>query len=169
VPTDCRKLVLVDQGATATAWPGWNDEDKTVAGTIFDPQSLYATATALAGPSGIETTREFVEKGFFTSAFPQDQRDWVLAENLKFPRLYAARLIVSQCMQDWRDLIPGITLPTLVIGARASVFKPESQEWIARQIPGAQIEIFDEDEGGSHFMWLENPEKFNRIVRAFVG
>jgi non-heme chloroperoxidase len=56
-----------------------------------------------------------------------------------------------------------------VFGGRASFFNPKSQEWIGQQIPGARVEIFDEREGGSHFMFLENPAKFNQIVRAFMG
>jgi hypothetical protein len=83
--------------------------------------------------------------------FSQEQRAWVLAENLKFPGRYAARLMVDHGAQDWRDVIPRITLPTLVIGGRASFFTPKSQEWIGQQIPGARVEIFDEHEGGSHF------------------
>jgi pimeloyl-ACP methyl ester carboxylesterase len=37
------------------------------------------------------------------------------------------------------------------------------------QIPGAQVVIFETEEGGNHFMFMENPEKFNRIVRDFMG
>ena len=37
---------------------------------------------------------------------------------------------------------------------------PTIQQWIADQIPGARVEIFEAEEGGSHFMWLENPAKF---------
>ena len=29
--------------------------------------------------------------------------------------------------------------------------------------------IFEEEEGGNHFMFMENPEKFNRLVREFMG
>ncbi len=40
---------------------------------------------------------------------------------------------------------------------------------IARPIRGSRVEIFDEHEGGSHFMFLENPTKFNRLVTEFLG
>jgi hypothetical protein len=35
--------------------------------------------------------------------------------------------------------------------------------------PGSRVEIFEENEGGNHFMFMENPEKFNRIVKEFMG
>ena len=34
---------------------------------------------------------------------------------------------------------------------------------------GSKIEIFEESEGGNHFMFIENPDTFNRIVRDFMG
>ena len=64
--------------------------------------------------------------------------------------------------------IPSLDDPTLVVGARQSIFSAESQEWIAAQIPGAQVAIFEADEGGSHFMCYENPTKFNALVGAFL-
>jgi non-heme chloroperoxidase len=45
----------------------------------------------------------------------------------------------------------------------------KSQEWIHRQIKGSQFEIFEESEGGQHFMFIENPEKFNRLVMEYLG
>jgi pimeloyl-ACP methyl ester carboxylesterase len=34
---------------------------------------------------------------------------------------------------------------------------------------GSRIENRDLREGGNHFMFMENPDKFNRIVRDFMG
>jgi len=31
------------------------------------------------------------------------------------------------------------------------------------------VEVFAEAEGGSHFMFIENPAKFNRLVAEFIG
>jgi len=56
-----------------------------------------------------------------------------------------------------------------VIGGRVSAVSWMSVEWTARQIKCARLEIFEEGEGGNHFMFIENPEKFNRIVKQFVG
>jgi non-heme chloroperoxidase len=40
---------------------------------------------------------------------------------------------------------------------------------IHRQIKGPQFEVFEESEGGQHFMFIENPEKFNRLVMEYFG
>lgn len=163
------KLVLIDQAPAVTAWPGWSDEQKALAGALFTPESLYQTAAAIGGPDGAKATEGFVNGAFFTKAYPRDKLGWVLAENLKFPRPEAARLLVDHCCQDWRDVIRTIDVPTVVFGGTASFFNPRSQQWIAEQIPGARAHIFAEAEGGSHFMFMENPARFNALVRDFVG
>ena len=56
-----------------------------------------------------------------------------------------------------------------MIGGKASLVPWKSQLWVASQIKGAKVEIFDEAEGGSHFMFMENPDKFNRLVEDFVA
>jgi pimeloyl-ACP methyl ester carboxylesterase len=85
------------------------------------------------------------------------------------PREHAATLLYNHSTQDWRDLIPRLELPTLVVGGRVSVVPWQSQEWIAGQVKGAHLEIFEEEEGGNHFMFIEGHEKFNGIVADFVG
>jgi len=70
---------------------------------------------------------------------------------------------------DWRDVIERIKLPTLVIGGENSIFTSASQRWIASVIPGAEIEIFSTPEGGSHFMFIENPSRFNSSVLSFLA
>ena len=96
-------------------------------------------------------------------------REWIVQCNLKMPRDFAATLLYNLCHTDWRDLIPRINLPTLIISGRASAIPWKSQEWIHRQIKGSQFEVFEESEGGQHFMFIENPEKFNRLVMEYLG
>ena len=85
------------------------------------------------------------------------------------PGFVAADLLMDHCMLDWRDVIRRIDRPTLVVGGAKSIFPAQSQEWIAAQIPGARVSIFAEEEGGSHFMFYENPQAFNALVRDFLG
>src|SRR5258706_6951349 len=86
------------------------------------------------------------------------------------PGNLAGTLMYNHWHMDWRDLIPRIDLPTLSISGRASGAATwKSQEWIHRQIKGSQLEVFEEAEGGQHFMFTENPEKFNRIIMKYLG
>lgn len=167
-PDRLSKLLLIDQMPMITGNPAWSEQEKQDAGALFDGKSLFDTINALAGPDGVKTTEGFIN-GMFTKQYPREGVAWVVQENLKFPRRYAADLLFNHSTIDWRKTIPLINIPTLVVGGKASLVPWKSQVWVAGQIKGARLEVFEENEGGSHFMFLENPEKFNRIVKEFVG
>ena len=88
-------------------------------------------------------------------------KDWIIKCNLKFSREQAAILLFNNCVQDWRDVIPRIKIPTLIVGGRSSVTPWQSQVWIHQQIEGSQLSIFEEEEGGQHFLFIERASKFN--------
>ena len=167
-PDRLAKLVLIDQMPMITGNPIWSDKEKEDAGAILDKNSLYDVTNALAGADGVKTTEGFIT-GMFTKQYSRDEVKWVIEQNLKMPRPYAARLLYDHATNDWRDQIPRINIPTLVVGAKTSLVGWKSQQWIGSQIKGSRVEIFEESEGGNHFMFMENPEKFNRIVKEFIG
>jgi len=162
------KLILIDQMPMITTNPIWSEQEKIDAGAILDKESLYSVTNSLAGPDGVKTTEGFIT-GMFNKDYSRDELAWVIKQNLKMPREYAARLLYDHATNDWRDVIPRINIPTLVVGGKASLVGWRSQVWIGSQIPGSRTEIFEENEGGNHFMFMENPEKFNRIVKEFNG
>jgi non-heme chloroperoxidase len=166
------KLIFIDQAPLVTNGMGLTGAALADAGCAFTPTSLYETA------HGIATNREASLKGlrsaFFSAAVSDADFAMAVAESLKVPAACAARLLIDHASQDWRDLIthvlPTLQLPTLVFGGElASIFPPDAATWIAAQIPGAVLSIFGRDEGGSHFMFWENPQKFNAEVRRFLG
>ncbi|WP_410675209.1 alpha/beta fold hydrolase [Amycolatopsis sp. cmx-4-68] len=105
----------------------------------------------------------------FTAATPRDEVTWTIERNGALPRPHAGTLLIDHCYQDWRDVPPRIHVPTLVIGAEASLFPPTGIKWVASQIPGAEVRIFSAEERGSHFVFWENPVAFNETVRKFLG
>ena len=165
---ELERLVLVDQMPAITARDEWSEQQKQDAGAIFNGASLYETIGALAGKEGVATTKGFIGS-MFTAGFPTERVAWVIEQNRKMPRRHAATLLLNHATQDWRDLIPRITLPTLIVGGRVSLIDWRSQVWMNGQIVGSQLELFEEADGGNHFMFMENPERFNRVVDAFLG
>ena len=99
-----------------TADPRWSPQEKEDAGAIFDPTSLYATINQLAGPDGVKTTEGFIG-GMFTKAYSRSEVDWVVKQNLKMPRHYAAALLYNHSTQDWRRVIPRSRCPRWWSGA----------------------------------------------------
>jgi non-heme chloroperoxidase len=161
------KILLIDQMPMITANPLWSAQEKESAGAIFTPVSLYEVTNALAGPDGVKTTEGFIT-GMYTPQYSREEVKWVVSQNLKMPRKYAAALLYDHATNDWRDVLKHINIPTLVVGGKTSLVGWKSQQWVASQIPGAQVVIFEESEGGNHFMFMENPQKFNKLVRDFV-
>ncbi len=68
---------------------------------------------------------------------------------------------------DLRPQLKNITVPALVIVGRYDfITNVAMAEEMVRHIPHAQLEIF-EDSG--HFAVIEEPEKFYRVIKQFVG
>jgi non-heme chloroperoxidase len=161
------KLVLVDQPPFLTANPAWSPAEREAAGATTTAEERVAAANRLAGSIGEALIRERIET-MTTAALDPTVKAWIIEHNLKMPRA-AAALFLNHGGQDWRDVIPRITLPTLIIGGRASPISWRSQAWIRERIPDSHLEVFEEDEGGGHFPFVENPAKFNRLVADFLG
>ena len=67
---------------------------------------------------------------------------------------------------DVKDRLGAITCPTLVAVGRSDPITPVAcSEAIAARIPGSRLEIF---EHSGHSPPLEEPEKFQRVVRDFL-
>src|SRR5258708_438902 len=60
-----------------------------------------------------------------------------------------------------------ILVPVVIVQSERDEFiKPEHAEYLARSIPGAELILLP---GVSHFAPLQRPEKFNRVMLAFLG
>ncbi len=67
---------------------------------------------------------------------------------------------------DTRDVLPQIAVPTLVLcGAHDPVTPPAVGTRLIRDIPGAQLVIIP---GAGHLGAIEQPERYNAAVRAFL-
>lgn len=162
------KMIFVDMSPFATANPIMSDEERKLAGTTFDLKNLYSEVNAMAGING-GAVSEALTKSMVSRQTPRETIRAIVTQDLKTPRDLAAALLYNWATHDWRDTIPRIDVPVLAIGAKGSPVPYESQLWISEQIPGAQAVIFEANEGGSHFMFIENPVKFNDAVAAFAG
>ena len=162
------RLVLVDQAPCMFPRAEWSPEEMEQFGCFYkSADEVDELAASAMDCVDLDSTIDFV-RGFFTTDFPEQSLPFIAQENLKFPRHLAAQLLRDTAFGDWRDVIKRIRCRTLVVGGDASIFTSDSQRWIASQIPDAQVEIFAADEGGSHFMFVENPDRFDSIVLSFL-
>jgi len=68
---------------------------------------------------------------------------------------------------DQTDLLPSITVPTLVVVGESDAIVPlDVAEVMAKAIPGARLEVVPD---AGHVANLENPEVFNRALTEFLA
>lgn len=166
-----KRLILVDgTPPCASPKPGWSEEEKTKHGILFEYEALsdfYQNTKKATSAEAVKTSD--MMKMFVSEQFPDEDMDFLIREVMKFPRDHAAELLYDVSVGDWRDVPRRIKLPTLAITCRGRPSSEQRHAWLATQMPHARIEYFDPDEGGSHMMFFENPEKFNRLVVGFLG
>ena len=105
--------------------------------------------------------------GLFTPDFSEEGKAWAAANFRKGAASSNADLIFDHAMLDWANLIPRISVPTLVFGGKLSAMNYKSMEWVGSVIPNAETCILEK--GSSHFMFIENPEEFNQVFLAFLN
>jgi len=162
------RYVFCDQATCLTRNTEWTDQQIADYGPIFTPDSVSETANALRGPGGVQATVGFL-RSMVTADMSAEAFQWIVDMNMKMPRAAAADLLYNHCHQDWREVLPRIDKPTLLIGGKGSLVPHSCVQWEASQVPGARVEIFELEEAGSHFMFIENAEKFNALLAQFSG
>jgi non-heme chloroperoxidase len=162
-----KRLVLIDEPAVLVSQPDWPEGMAAQEGAPHTAEGLPAFTAALRGQQAPAVAAGALD-AMVTARMPADGREEVLRQMLLTEREAASLLMFSNATQDWRDLLPGITIPVLVIGGGASMFPAASIENLAKAIPGAAVRIISADDRGSHLSFLENPSAVNGAIRAFL-
>jgi len=161
------KLILVDESPVPTINPAWSEEERLQYGATYDPSEISHLIKQMT-PQDFPKLKKEMVSAMTTSNASQKNRQFI--ENcLSIKPEDAAILYRDNLSHDWRRIAPNIDKPTLLIGGRASITPWQSQEWLHEQIKGSQLQIFEENEGGSHFMFVENPSLFHRIAVDFLS
>jgi non-heme chloroperoxidase len=171
-----KKFIFVDQSSWLIENPLWTPTQKLEYGSLFnttpaDPLNIYTVYNTLKSPIGNDYRAAF-DISFFTPNYPVTnpvEFNFVVEQNKRFYKDYAADLIFDHIMRDWSTLLPKINKPSFVIGGAISLVPFQSQLWNASQIPNSQVYIFTAEELGSHFMWYENPTLFNQKIIDFIS
>lgn len=108
--------------------------------------------------------------GFLNAAFadPLDDetRAAMRAQMYLTPTETVAAIIDDMVRPDFRDDLPGIRLPTLLVYGRRNnpVMPGPVGRWMAERIPGAELVELD---GGGHSIFWEAPDAFNAALLDF--
>jgi pimeloyl-ACP methyl ester carboxylesterase len=162
-----RSLIVVDQPSACVVLPWMESAEAAEAGAILDFPGADQFVRAVAADN--HDVRHAFLTSMLTRDIPDDDLAWMAGENRRMPPVWGARLLLDHIMQDWRDVLPRIDVPTLVMAGEVSHVAPASQEWTAAHIKGARLRTFTKAEGGAHFPFFEQPGPFCQDVSDFVA
>jgi 3-oxoadipate enol-lactonase len=132
-----------------------------------DPTNWHNRIKAVKA-GGLAAVADAVIAGWLTADFRE--REPRIAANMKSMLLATPVQGYLACCEtlstlDQRDLLPGITSPTLVIAGRHDMATPlAAGEFIRSQIPGASLTILD----AAHISNVEQPHAFTDTVIGFL-
>lgn len=150
-------LVIVDQPPSDFAWEGYEFGVFTMAALRDMNEQLQLDQAAVVN----EFTHLMLHK-------PDEQTlEWMAAEILQVPPAIASTILLDQTLRDYRDFLPQIDVPALVLfGEDDKLTSPRAGEYIAGRIPGGRLQTFG---SSSHCPFWEESEAFNEAVAAFAA
>jgi|HubBroStandDraft_6_1064221.scaffolds.fasta_scaffold100773_3 non-heme chloroperoxidase len=150
-------IVIVDQPPSDFAWEGYEFGVFTM-----DALREMNEQLQLDQPAVVD---EFT--GLMLHAPDEAARAWMAAEILQVPPVIASTILLDQTLRDYRDFLPRIGVPALVLfGMDDKLTSPKAGEYIAGRIPGARLQTFA---SSSHCPFWEESGPFNEAVAAFAA
>ena len=161
------RAVFVDMSTHPVANPAFTAAEIADYGATLPASDAFDLINGLSNGAENEVVGGLIEH-MVTDSISSRDKAWILAENRRMPGPLSARELFSDVMADWRDVPPRINRPSLYVAGEGSFVPMTATRWAARQTPGARFESIGASEGGNHFMFVENPDRFNRVVLDFL-
>jgi non-heme chloroperoxidase len=156
-PDSVAGLVVVDQPPSDFAWDGYE-----FGGITMDTLREMNEQVQLDQPA---FAADFA--GLMLHEPDEPTMAWMSAEILQVPPVIASTILVDQTLRDYREFLPQIGVPTLVLfGEDDKLTSPKAGRYIADRIPGARLQTFP---GSSHCPFWEEADAFNQAVAAFAA
>ncbi|MEM8922401.1 MAG: alpha/beta hydrolase [Actinomycetota bacterium] len=162
------KAVFVDMSTHPVVNPGFSEQEVADFGAVLPADAFFDVFNGLTAGAADQIVPGFID-GMVTPSITDDDKAWILAENTRMRGDLSAREFFSDILADWRDVPPRINRSSLYVAGEASFVPMSATKWAADNTPGARFESFGPDEGGNHFMFIENAERFNAVVTDFLA
>jgi len=162
------KMIFVDNSPYPSDNPTRVGENRMHASEGLTAESVYQLYLGWANDTTGEFSRGFLRQQM-TATVPDEIFEKAFEQHLLLPREHAANLFLDISGVDLRDAARRVSIPSFYVGGKVSLVDWNSVVRQAEDVPQGSSAIFEEDEGGAHFMFLENPSKFNKLVREFLN
>ncbi|MFQ5999697.1 MAG: alpha/beta fold hydrolase [Candidatus Bathyarchaeia archaeon] len=150
-PDKVRALILADTTSHGTG------------GTISFEEAGVLVQT-LGFQSAVE---QFFAETFFAEGTSEEIINWAKSEVLKTPQYVVEEGAKAMSQFDTTDRLSEIEVPTLIIhGDQDLAISVEKAKTLHEKIPNSKLKII---RGSGHFILLEKPDEFNKIVLEFLS
>jgi non-heme chloroperoxidase len=108
----------------------------------------------------------FVPAMFAPTFDDQQTLEWAKMEAKKNTPHVMINMWIAMAIQDYRQILPQISVPCLITYGAESFYCKENSEYIQSQIPNAKLVRF---ENCGHALHIEDYKKFNKELIEFIG
>jgi 3-oxoadipate enol-lactonase len=155
-PTDLKALILVDTKAEADTTEGKAGRNKMIetARSSGSPAIAAAMMPKMLSPQTQQTRPQLVQQvKTIMEACPAQTIEYALS--------------AMRDRNDFRDCLPSIAIPTLIIvGDADAITPPAVAESMNKAIPHSKLAII---KGAGHLSTMEQPEQVNQALRPFLA
>ena len=156
-PQNIKATVLVEETPSDYQWPDWPlgfagfDDLREIMSTVQTDRAAFV--------------REFIAL-MFKEAPSEADFEWIFEEITRPPECIASAIIFDQTVQDYRPVVPKVSVPSLLCFGRDEKLIPiAGGEYLAEHMPEARLVVFEES---GHCPFLEETERFNQEVERFI-
>ena len=154
------KLAFVDQAPSQWAMPDWALGSKG----IYDSPSL---ANIQAAVRDMDAFADGNAECCLSIPPAAEVMALLKSETLRCDPDHLGKLMADHAPKDWRPILPRITLPCLnLYGTQSGCFPPAGCEAVGTLIGASCRSVAFE--GCNHWLYLEQPERFNQLVGDFA-
>lgn len=165
--------VFIDEPLQLLKNPDKFEDDLKKYGSIFSSDeifSFYNTSNKSASDSAKK--RSSFQETLFTPQFIAENPNIyikILAGTLGYNYKVATEILFDHVCNNYEQVLTKkIQKPALLIGGKVSIIPYQAVEFQKQFFEVSTVKIFEENEGGSHSMYLEKYELFNATLNDFL-
>ena len=153
-----RGVVVVDQAPSDYKWPDWPHG-------FLDFEALCHVMAACQ-TDRTAVLDDFVPLLFKAEPPSAEHAALIREETMRLPDTIASAIIFDQTVQDYRDVLPLVTVPALVVTGRdEKLVSVAAERFVAEQMPNTGLVVL---EHSGHCPFLEEPERFNEVLADWI-
>lgn len=162
-----KSIILVDHFIAYIKKEEWSAKECHELGAIATLEEACTIADSLSKPGEARNDfhRQFM-RSMLSDNISNDKFEALMKDSSLFPCQNGAGYLWRNLTNDYRPILPQITVPALcVVGGESRLLLTECMQYMATTMKNARCEVIP---GGSHIMFYDDPAPFNEVMGRFL-